>query len=213
MLWLLWALSVPDERSPHREAAEAADLDAVRRMAAGDGEALAYLYDRHARAVYSLALRVLGDGPEAEEVAQDVFAQAWRQSGRYDTSRGAVVAWLLMMSRSRAIDRLRARRGLPPSSGDTELTLGLLADRGEGPESSALTAERARLVRRGLEALPLVQRVAIELAFYEGLTHVEIAERLEVPLGTIKTRIRLGLMKLREAFLIGSETASAGGRP
>jgi RNA polymerase sigma-70 factor (ECF subfamily) len=212
MTWLLWALSVPDGRSSHRDPADAADLDAVRRMAGGDGEALSQLYDRHARAVYSLALRVLGDGPEAEEVTQDVFAQAWRQAARYDTSRGAVVAWLLMMSRSRAIDRLRSRRGLPPVSGDAELTLGLLPDRSEGPERAALSAERASRVRQGLDALPLVQRIAIELAFFEGLTHVEIAERLEVPLGTIKTRIRLGLMKLKDVFTVGSETASAGGR-
>ncbi len=212
MMWLLWALSLPDERSPHREAGEAADLDAVRRMASGDAEALAALYDRHGRAVYSLALRVLGDVSAAEEITQDVFAQAWRQSARYDTSRGAVVAWLLMMSRSRSIDRLRSRRGLPPTTGDPDLTMSLLPDRGEGPEGATLTAEQAARVRRGLEALPLVQRVAIELAFYEGLTHVEIAERLEVPLGTIKTRIRLGLMKLKDAFLVAS-AASAGGRP
>jgi RNA polymerase sigma-70 factor, ECF subfamily len=204
MMWLLWALAgLDDSRAPaHRGAAEAAsDLDAIARIARGDSDALATLYDRHSRAVYSLALRVLADPREAEEVVQDVFAQAWRQAARYDTSRGAVVAWLLVMTRSRSIDRLRSRRGLPPVAGDSEQTLGVLSDPAVGPERAALSAERGLRVRTALDELPLVQRLAIELAFYEGLTHVEIAERLEVPLGTIKTRIRLGLMKLKDAFL------------
>jgi RNA polymerase sigma-70 factor, ECF subfamily len=203
MMWLLCALADPDDgkAAPHREAGDAADFEAIRRVARGDGEALAALYDRHSRAIYSLVLRVLGDTREAEEVVQDVFAQAWRQASRYDTSRGAVVAWLLMMARSRAIDRLRARRGLPAAAGDNESALGVLSDPSAGPERAALTAERCTRVRQALESLPLVQRLAIELAFFEGLTHVEIADRLELPLGTIKTRIRLGLMKLKDAFL------------
>jgi RNA polymerase sigma-70 factor (ECF subfamily) len=204
MMWLLWALAElsDDRRSPQREAAEAAaDLDAVTRLARGDSEALATLYDRRGRAVYSLACRVLGDALEAEEVVQDVFAKAWRQAARYDPSRGTVVAWLLVMTRSRAIDRLRSRRGLPPLAGDSEQTLGVLSDPGAGPERAALSSEQRVRVRQALDRLPLVQRLAIELAFFEGLTHVEIADRLELPLGTIKTRIRLGLMKLKDAFL------------
>jgi RNA polymerase sigma-70 factor (ECF subfamily) len=203
MMWLLWALAETDIRPPVHPAAgdAAADLAAIRRVASGDGEALAALYDRHCRAVYSLVLRILGDTHEAEEAVQDVFAQAWRQASRYDTSRGAVVAWLLMMARSRAIDRLRSRRGLPASVGDNETALAVLADPAAGPERAALTAEQRSSVRHALERLPLVQRLAIELAFFEGLTHVEIADRLELPLGTIKTRIRLGLMKLKDAFL------------
>jgi RNA polymerase sigma-70 factor, ECF subfamily len=203
MMWLLWALAgLDDNRLPaHRAADSAADHDAIRRVARGEGDALAALYDRHSRAVYSLALRVLTDTSEAEEVVQDVFAQAWRQAARYDTSRGAVIAWLLVMTRSRAIDRLRARRGLPPLAGDSEQTLGVLSDPGAGPERAALSSEQRSRVRGALEQLPLVQRLAIELAFFEGLTHVEIAERLELPLGTIKTRIRLGLMKLKDAFV------------
>lgn len=203
MMWLLWALAGLDDNRPsaHRAADAAADHDAIRRVARGEGDALAALYDRHSRAVYSLALRVLGDTREAEEVVQDVFAQAWRQAARYDTSRGAVVAWLLVMTRSRAIDRLRSRRGLQPLAGDGEQALGVLSDPGAGPERAALSAEQRSRVRGALEQLPLVQRLAIELAFFEGLTHVEIAERLELPLGTIKTRIRLGLMKLKDAFV------------
>jgi RNA polymerase sigma-70 factor (ECF subfamily) len=205
MLWLLWALAdlpgVPG-RSPFRESVDpAADLDAIKRLAAGDADALALLYDRHSRLVYSLAFRVLGDTREAEEVVQDVFAQAWRQASRYDTSRGAVVAWLLMMTRSRAIDRVRSRRGLPPLAPDGWKGLAEMEDPSTGPEMATLTGEQIARLRAALDQLPLAQRTTIELAFYEGLTHVEIAERLEQPLGTVKTRIRLGLLKLRSAVV------------
>lgn len=201
MMWLLWAVV---RMVPQRDPGDAADLDAVRRMAAGDGSALATLYDRHARVTYSLALRILGEPLEAEEVVQDVFSQAWRQASRFDRSRGAVVAWLLMMTRSRAIDRVRARRAMPAAAGDPDQAFGLIADRADGPERVALTTERAARLKEALDTLPLIQRVPIELAFFEGLTHVEVAERLEVPLGTIKTRIRLGLMKMKDAFLGGA---------
>jgi RNA polymerase sigma-70 factor, ECF subfamily len=206
MMWLLWALvGVPeghDQGAPDREAAAAAaDRDAMRRVARGDADSLAFLYDRHSRIIYSLAFRIVGDPPEAEEVVQDVFAQAWRQAERYDTSRGAVVAWLLMIARSRAIDRVRSRRGLPPLAPDGEKGLSLMADPAEGPELQTLSAEQVRRLKRALDTLPLQQRMTIQLAFYEGLTHVEIAERLEEPLGTVKTRIRLGLLKLRSAVL------------
>ena len=140
MMWLLWAVV---RLVPQRDPGDAADLESVRRMAEGDGQALAALYDRHARVTYSLALRVLGEPLEAEEVVQDVFAQAWKQAARYDRSRGAVVAWLLMMTRSRAIDRVRARRAMPASSGDPDQAFGLIPDAADGPERVALTTERA----------------------------------------------------------------------
>jgi RNA polymerase sigma-70 factor, ECF subfamily len=203
MLWLLWAV-VEAGRPPHRESADpAADIDAIRRAAGGDADALAALYDRHSRIIYSLAFRIIGDASDAEEVVQDVFAQVWRQASRYDTSRGAVIAWMLMMTRSRAIDRIRTRRGLPPVAPDSWKGLAEMVDPAQGPELTTLTADQIGRVRDALNALPLVQRLAIQLAFYEGLTHVEIAERLEEPLGTVKTRIRLGLLKLRDAVTEG----------
>ena len=113
LAWLVWAVV---RMAPQKDPGDAADLEAVRRMAEGDGQGLATLYDRHARVTYSLALRILGEPLEAEEVVQDVFSQAWKQAARYDRSRGAVVAWLLMMTRSRSIDRVRARRAMPQSS-------------------------------------------------------------------------------------------------
>jgi RNA polymerase sigma-70 factor, ECF subfamily len=201
MTWLLWAV-VEAGRAPLRDSGDpSADIEAIRRVAAGDADALAQLYDRHSRIVYSLAFRIIGDSPDAEEVVQDVFAQVWRQAARYDTTRGAVVAWMLMMTRSRAIDRIRSRRGLPPVAADSWKGLTEMIDPAQGPELTTLSAEQVGRVRDALGTLPLPQRLALQLAFYEGLTHVEIAERLSEPLGTVKTRIRLGLLKLRDAVL------------
>jgi RNA polymerase sigma-70 factor (ECF subfamily) len=175
------------------------DAAAVDRTAGGDAEALAMLYDRHARHVFSLACRILGDPAEAEEVVQDVFSQVWLQAGRYDPARAPVVAWLLMMTRSRAIDRRRARQASPVAdAGRTELPD--VADAGVLPDAQVLSADQVGRLRRALRLLPLVQRLPIELAYYEGLSQSEIAEQLEQPLGTVKTRIRLGLQKLREAM-------------
>src|SRR5690606_28492563 len=115
-------------------------------------------------------------------------AQAWRQAGRYDTSRGVVVAWLLVMARSRSIDRVRAKAGRPPLQEDDPALLRDLADGGVAADTLIVSAEQASRVRVALVGLPLLQRTAIELAFYDGLTHAEIAERLELPLGTVKTR-------------------------
>jgi RNA polymerase sigma-70 factor, ECF subfamily len=158
----------------------------VRRLAAGDREALGQFYDRHARLVWSLAVRILRDQADAEDVAQEVFVQAWQQAARFDPARGSVEAWLCIMTRSRALDRLRRR-----------------ASRREEPETAtevrteAPQHERAIAVRNALEGLPREQRLALELAYYEGLTHTEIAERLGEPLGTIKTRIRTAMIKIR----------------
>jgi RNA polymerase sigma-70 factor, ECF subfamily len=173
------------------------DQKALERMARGDHDALAELYDRHGRLVFSLALRVVGDQRDAEDVAQEVFAQAWRQAPRFDAAaRGNAVAWLLTLTRSRAIDLLRRRRArlesaAAPDSIETP-------DGAAGPEQQVEWQGRAAAVRRAVETLPLLQRIAVELAFFEGLTHAEIAEQLDVPLGTVKTRVRQGLLKLRD---------------
>ena len=207
-MWLLVALALePGEPRQSREA----DADAMRRMATGDGGALAELYDRYGRAMFSLAVRILRDRSDAEEIVQDAFAQAWRQAARYDTTRGAVVAWLLMMTRSRAIDRLRARRGQPPLEGDRPSALRDAADASTPVDIALLTADQVARVRAALESLPDAQRTAIELAFHEGLTHTEVAERLEQPLGTIKTRIRLGLLRLRAALPSPDDAPDTGG--
>ncbi|HXD17712.1 MAG TPA: sigma-70 family RNA polymerase sigma factor [Vicinamibacterales bacterium] len=198
-MWLLAALA------PMHPAAESQgeDVESLRRIVSGDQGAAAVLYDRHARPLYSLILRILGDEGEAEDVLQEVFVQAFRQAGRYDASRGAVAAWLLMMARSRAIDRLRARRSRVEGRTGEVQVLNDLPDAQPDVASALLDEEQARLVREALAELPLLQRLAIELAYYEGLSHTEIATRLEQPLGTVKTRIRLGLLKLRDVLAEG----------
>jgi len=197
-MWLLAALA---RLNPAESQAE--DVSALRGVASGDQAGAAGLYDRHARPVYSLILRIVGDETEAEDVLQEVFAQAFRQAARYDPSRGPVAAWLLMMARSRAIDRVRARRvRVEGRTGEVPTFDELPASQ---PDAAAvlLDEEQTRLVRQALDDLPLLQRMAIELAYYEGLSHSQIADRLEQPLGTIKTRIRLGLLKLRDVLTEG----------
>jgi RNA polymerase sigma-70 factor (ECF subfamily) len=179
--------------------AATADRAALERMARGDEDALAELYDRHGRLVYSLALRIVRDQRDAEEIVQEVFSQAWRQSGRYSAGRGSVVAWVLTLTRSRAIDRVRGRRARPEAAANQTAMVDL-------PDSAPAADEQlawAAQVRAALDSLPFLQRTAIELAFYDGLTHAEIADRLEQPLGTVKTRIRQGLLKLRDRLAGG----------
>jgi RNA polymerase sigma-70 factor (ECF subfamily) len=198
VMWLLAALA---GFRPESAESQAGDRECLRRLAAGDRDAAAPLYDRHARAVYSLVLRIVEDEADAEDVVQEVFTQAWRQAARYDASRGAVGAWLLMMARTRAIDKLRARRARSgPQPADDDRAMELVAAGGPDIAQELVGAEQARQVQRALGDLPLLQRLAIELAYYEGLTQREIAERLEEPLGTVKTRIRLGLLKLRQSL-------------
>lgn len=187
-------------RNAGRAAELAADEAIVERIASGDTAGLGDLYDRHSRIVYSLACRLMSDASEAEDVVQEVFSQAWRQASRYDPARAAVTGWLLMMTRARAIDRLRARRSRPGASRTGEPLIYEPADPAPGPEAAAVTAVEVKRLRGALHELNEQQRTAIELAYYGGLTQVEIAEKLEEPLGTVKTRIRSGLIKLRSAM-------------
>lgn len=146
-----------------------------------------------------MALRILCDRSEAEEVATDVFLQVWRDAARFDPSRGSPIAWLLLLTRSRAIDRLRSRKTARQAERSLEFAESV-PDEGRDPGERSWISQQGSIVRRSLAALPAEQRAALELAYFEGLTHPEIAERLQVPVGTAKTRIRLGMLKLRDAL-------------
>jgi RNA polymerase sigma-70 factor (ECF subfamily) len=182
------------------ESQELLDSYLVGRISAGDQEAFARFYDLHAPAVLGLLFRILGGRGEAEEVLQEVFLQAWRQAGRYEPGRSTPRGWLLMLARSRALDRLRRRearaRREQESAADASLS------RQAAPLGTARleAAERRDRVSSALNLLSPEQRRCIELAFFEGLTHTQIAERLAAPLGTVKSRILLGMNKLRQAL-------------
>ncbi len=195
-MWLIWAIL--DSRRERADEDRSADQLALAGLARGDETALASLYDRHATGVYSLALRILQDVGDAEDIVQEVFTQAWRQASRYDARRGAVVAWLLTMARTRAIDRLRARRTRTQDVIDDDVAE--VSDPVALQDAMLLSGEQVSRVRAALSQLPVLQRVALELAYYDGLTHAEIAARLEEPLGTVKTRIRSAMLKLRDAL-------------
>jgi RNA polymerase sigma-70 factor (ECF subfamily) len=166
------------------------------RMASGDEGALSALYQATSGRVYGMALRVLADPSEAEEVAIEVYDQAWRQASHYDTAKGSVSAWLATIARTRAIDRRRGRerraRRESALDSDAEPASPLVA-----PSDASSASEHSAIVRRALDALPIEQRSALEAAFFRGLTHVEVAAALGAPLGTIKTRIRTALANLR----------------
>ncbi len=171
----------------------------VQQIAKNDQLALATLYDATNRLAYGLILRVLGDASLAEEVLLDVYTQIWRQAANYDTGRGSPLAWLMTIARTRAIDRLRSGW----QDKHRKEPLDLLNDRETGaasPEEMTVASERQKFVRAALSELTPEQREVIELAYYGGLSHSEIALKLNQPLGTVKTRTRLGMMKLREAL-------------
>jgi len=175
----------------------AALLEALTRMAAGDHPALAACYDLIGSVVFSLAVRMLRDRAAAEDVSQDIFVQVWRQAGNYDTTRGSPEAWIMMIARTRILDRIRSRgSGVVLKSVGENLPDAPAAD--DWPDDLAISREDAANVRQALAELPAEQKQAVELAFFDGLTHMEISEKTGVPLGTIKTRIRLGLMKIRD---------------
>ncbi len=167
--------------------------------AQGDQSALATFYDRTSPQVFGLVLKILNNREAAEEVTLDVYTQVWRQAHTYDNTRGAPGAWLMMVARTRAIDRFRAGA---VEHGRTESldAIELFASDDETPEKDVEGQERRRYVRQALALLSEEQRQAIALAYFYGLSQSEIAEKLNVPLGTVKTRIRLGMIKLREAL-------------
>lgn len=180
------------------------DGELVARAADGDERAIATLYDRYGGMLYAVAYRIVGERADAEEVVVEAFAQAWRDAPRFEAARGSVAGWLTMIARSRALDlvRARGRRDRITATAAAELPESppAMGDWRSDPAGSVDHSERRTAVQDALAALSPPQRQAIELAYYEGLSQSEIAERLQEPLGTIKTRVRLGMQKLREAL-------------
>lgn len=174
----------------------------VRRLARGDTGALEELYVRYARPVYSLALRILGDTADAEETTQDVFERVWRHAPSFDAERGRFGTWLMSMTHHVAVDRVR-RRSRRPQSVDAEVGERItqaLPDARQDVSDVTLRNLDAQTVRTALRSLPEPQKQAIELAFFGGMSHLEIAAVLGDPLGTVKARIRRGMERLRGAL-------------
>lgn len=175
------------------------DLALVRRIADGDAAALGELYDRFAGMLLALARRILGPAGDAEEVLQESLVQVWNQAERYDAERSSVSTWLILILRSRALDRLRSRSARARTA-EAAAAQPPPIDTSSAAEQHVFHRERRERVRAVLAELPDEQRRVIELAFYEGLSQSEIAVRTGAPLGTVKTRALLGMKKLRQAL-------------
>jgi RNA polymerase sigma-70 factor, ECF subfamily len=198
----------------------------VRAVASGSEEALAALYDRHAGGIYAVALRLAGDRGVAEEVVQDTFLALWNRAERFDPGLASLATWLRTIARNRTLDRMRAAGRRPslvslggsfPEEADAgmdrlgpEAAVVGGADAGPSPEASAEAGELRATVMTALAAMPEVERAVIMLAYGEGLTQLEIAERLDWPLGTVKTRTRRALARLRGLLEAGDAPVGAG---
>jgi RNA polymerase sigma-70 factor (ECF subfamily) len=188
---------------PDQESENELDARLIARIVDGDESAFAALYERFAGPLYAMAQRMLNDAKEAEDVLQEGFTYIWRKAPSYDPKRSNPFAWAVMITRNKAIDRLRVRQRM-------EKLRGKVIDEGEYLQHDDLTSaeepairDQARLVRSALGDLPEEQRQSLELAFFGGLTHEQIAETLGTPLGTIKARIRRGLLRLRDCLKEG----------
>jgi RNA polymerase sigma-70 factor (ECF subfamily) len=183
------------------------DLTLVQAIARRDKDAFEQLYRRHSALLFALGLKILGDRADAEDVLQDTFIQIWKTAESYDSNRGKALGWLIMLTRSRAIDRLRSRgtRARATEAAGLEPR-----DDGPLPGQRASASETQRIVRGAIDALPAEQRTPIELAYFWGLTQTEIAQRLGQPLGTVKTRMRAAMLRLREQLHAVSQEGGAG---
>jgi RNA polymerase sigma-70 factor (ECF subfamily) len=200
----------PSERAPSysgENGSNAEDAALIRRIVDADETALGALYDRWVRSLYSLVLHLLRDPDEAEDVVEETFWQAWRKAGSYEPSKGAVSTWLLTIGRRKARDRLRARKRNREDPIQDERGFSDLRSASPDPGSEAEGSELREHIRAALRELPDEQREVLELGYFSGLSQAEIAEKTGQPLGTIKTRMRLAMQKLREPLSIHRGTA------
>jgi RNA polymerase sigma-70 factor (ECF subfamily) len=196
------ARMTPTDDPESAEARASANAALIRRMAGGDRDALAELYDSLSRPLYATARHILNDAAEAQDVVHDVFLSLWENASSFDSARGAAFSWAVTLTRNRSIDRLRTRANRARLLGSSVPgDLGYGDDTGEiGGSLRAELGDRAVAVRSALAELPADQQRALELAFFSGLTQKEIADKLSEPIGTIKARIRRGLIKLRDSL-------------
>ena len=182
-------------------ASDPTDLNLMQRIAARDAAALAELYDRHSRLLFGLILRIVRDRSEAEEILQEAFMRVWKRAEIYDGQMGGPLPWIVRVARNCAIDRLRARGvraameapPIEPAAVESPTSSGI-----QTPEAAVLDAERREKVTDALAGLPAEQRQLIEAAFFDGYTHSELSQRYGLPLGTVKTRIRAGMLAMRK---------------
>jgi RNA polymerase sigma-70 factor (ECF subfamily) len=189
-------LNTPPERTTEREESEL--VAALRRR---EPRAMEVLYDRFGRQAFGLAYRIMGDGPSAEDVVQEAFLTLWRQAERIDPTRGKVGSFLMTMVHHKAIDALRAKQGR--TARQISIDLAEVEKVGSDVAERVIQSLSRDEIRKALANIPDDQRLPIEMAYFEGLTHVEIAEALALPLGTVKSRVRLGLEKMRTAMQTG----------
>lgn len=177
------------------------DADLMSALAAGNPAAMEILYDRFNRPVFSFAYRMVGDRTHAEDLMQEVFLRAWRRAARFSQTRGTLISWLLSITHNLAIDELRKvqRRPQKAEAAEPELLMATLQDTGASIEEIAIGSEYGKIVRDVLAEIPDAQRIVLELGYFRGMTQREIAEHLDTPLGTVKTRMRLALQKLQES--------------
>lgn len=194
--------------SPDHDLARLADEDLLTLVERGDADAFELVYDRHARVAFSLAFRLLGDRQAAEDLVQDAFLAVWRGAGGYASARGAVRTWVLSIVHNRGVDRIRT---MAAGARRLEALQGEAVIREAAPDAADLGVDNAMAanVRQEMDALPDEQSAVIRLAYYGGFTHQEIAEMLQLPLGTVKSRMRLGLERLRRAVGGAGEVATA----
>jgi RNA polymerase sigma-70 factor (ECF subfamily) len=174
------------------------DVELLRRIAGGDRSAFSSFYDQYSGLLFSIAIKVLNDSKEAEDVLQEVFMQIWNKADAYNPLLGKPVSWAVTLTRNKAIDRIRASQRRSKLLEQATLEVGALPDDSPSANEKLHGKENAEMIRSVVAALPSDQRRAIELAFFSGLTQDEIAKTLQEPLGTIKARIRRGMLKLRE---------------
>jgi RNA polymerase sigma-70 factor, ECF subfamily len=179
------------------------NADLVKLAANGDEAAFGILYSRLAPCLYGMAFRMMNDAKEAEDVLQEGFTYIWRKANNYDPARSSAYAWAVMIVRNKAIDRLRARQRGDRLREKVTSETGFFAERDDSSAQVPISRERNAEVREALQKIAPEQRQAVELAFFSGLTHEQIAEQLGAPLGTIKARIRRGLLRLRDFFQDG----------